>query len=483
MKEQHLALWRKIAEFKLNDSDATRPFSQKLQEENNWTPEKTARVIVEYKKFIFLCATNPNGASPSPTVDIAWHLHLTYTENYWEGLCNGILKTPLHHKPSKGGNSEQQKHNDWYRQTLVAYAQNFGHVPPDDIWELPFFFYPAQYLPPESPFLIPKRAENEVNFEENTEGVHDLVREQFEAEEMDSSDPIYLYSAYVLVAFLAVALLFPSHLKGILFLLPLAALGFLVCKLISDEGIRLSDLYQKQVAKLPRNLSPYMGAWILGGNERLTTTLIYEVADQLDFDKTINAVNLTLKKEPRNRLNPLYMALQTVESNGQTKTVSTIFIRETIKVHAEQIKQEVNQQGYKNEPMAQTVKVLVWAFFLIGFIRLLEGGNFGNPVGFLIATLVLFSFGMATAYYYRPIGFEGWRENFNLKYRDFKQNDLWLFAFGTLVLPTHINLYAMENYLKPRDESSGGDGGGSSCGGDGGGDGGGGCGGCGGCGS
>jgi hypothetical protein len=133
----HTALWKKIREFPLNEPGAAITFSNKLQEQQEWSASYTERVIEEYRKFIFLCTVAPKGASPSKAVDEAWHLHLTYTKSYWIDLCKNTLGRDLHHHPSKGGNDEDHKHEEWYKETLEFYRQAFGTEPPSDIWPPP----------------------------------------------------------------------------------------------------------------------------------------------------------------------------------------------------------------------------------------------------------------------------------------------------------------------------------------------------------
>lgn len=128
------ALWTRIQSFSLDSSKADFPFSKKLAKEENWTEDFTAKAIAEYKKFIYLCCTLPNGASPSEAVDKVWHMHLIYTENYWEEFCPNVLQQKLHHHPSKGGKSENVKHNTWFSETLKYYEDIFGEKAPEDIW-------------------------------------------------------------------------------------------------------------------------------------------------------------------------------------------------------------------------------------------------------------------------------------------------------------------------------------------------------------
>src|SRR5688572_8976976 len=133
LKEQE-TLWKKIREFPLNEPGAAIKFSSKLQEQQKWTASYTARVIEEYRRFIFLCCIAPKGASPSKAVDEAWHLHLTYTQSYWIDFCKNTLGKDIHHHPSKGGTAEDHKHTKWYKDTLQLYEQVFGFSAPPDIW-------------------------------------------------------------------------------------------------------------------------------------------------------------------------------------------------------------------------------------------------------------------------------------------------------------------------------------------------------------
>jgi hypothetical protein len=134
---QHTDLWKKIQAFPLDEPGAAITFSAKLSSQQNWSPSFTKRAIEEYRRFIFLCCISPTGASPSKVVDEVWHLHLTYTHSYWIKLCREVLGKDIHHMPSKGGDDENHKHEDWYNETLKFYKDVFGVRPPRDIWPLP----------------------------------------------------------------------------------------------------------------------------------------------------------------------------------------------------------------------------------------------------------------------------------------------------------------------------------------------------------
>ncbi|REC64453.1 hypothetical protein DRF65_02465 [Chryseobacterium pennae] len=128
------SLWTRIQGFSLDASDADFPFSKKLAKEENWSIDFTRKAIEEYKKFVYLCCILPKGASPSEIVDKVWHMHLIYTQNYWEEFCPDILKRPLHHHPSKGGFNEKMKHHHWFSTTLKNYKDVFQSDAPQDIW-------------------------------------------------------------------------------------------------------------------------------------------------------------------------------------------------------------------------------------------------------------------------------------------------------------------------------------------------------------
>jgi len=129
-----LDLWERLERFSLDDSEAVFPFSARLARENDWSLEYSQRVIMEYKRFIFLGLTAGHPVTPSVAVDQVWHLHLSYTRSYWDEMCGQLLGKPFHHGPTKGGGKEGEKFNDWYNRTLQSYQQTFGQAPPADIW-------------------------------------------------------------------------------------------------------------------------------------------------------------------------------------------------------------------------------------------------------------------------------------------------------------------------------------------------------------
>ena len=132
MKEDKL--WNRLKYFEVGDPSADFNYIDRLARENNWTVEFSVRVFEEYKKFIFLICISNHPLTPSDQVDQAWHLHLLYTESYWDEMCKDLLGVNIHHGPTKGGNEEKVKYNNWYEKTKELYYQVFDQKPPADIW-------------------------------------------------------------------------------------------------------------------------------------------------------------------------------------------------------------------------------------------------------------------------------------------------------------------------------------------------------------
>ena len=130
-------LWPQLRDFPLDEPGARRPFTRRLAEEKGWSPSYARRIVVEYRRFLYLGARAGHPVSPSGTVDEAWHLHLTYTRSYWEALCGQVLGRPFHHEPSRGGPAEAQRHARMYADTLASYLRLFGETPPAEVWPAP----------------------------------------------------------------------------------------------------------------------------------------------------------------------------------------------------------------------------------------------------------------------------------------------------------------------------------------------------------
>lgn len=126
-------LWQALSAYEVGPLDADLPFNRRLARENGWTDAHAARVFEEYRRFLYLAVTAPHPVTPSDAVDQAWHLHLTYTRDYWGRLCPQVLGRALHHGPTKGGRTEGERFFEQYALTLRSYEAAFGPAP-EDIW-------------------------------------------------------------------------------------------------------------------------------------------------------------------------------------------------------------------------------------------------------------------------------------------------------------------------------------------------------------
>lgn len=127
-------LWNKIAAYDFDDPWVKVPFSGKLARESGWPPSHLQLVIDEYRRFIYLVCISDELLSPSPDVDRVWHLHLTYTKDYWKRFCGETLGQEVHHSPGSGPSETEGRLRHAYAKTLALLAKEFGERPPIAVW-------------------------------------------------------------------------------------------------------------------------------------------------------------------------------------------------------------------------------------------------------------------------------------------------------------------------------------------------------------
>ena len=125
---------KKLIAYTIGPQDIDLTFRNRVAHENGWDLAKAERAVQEYKRFAYLCAHSRTPCTPSMEIDQVWHMHMTYTRDYWGKFCPHILGYELHHGPTEGGDDEDQKHIDQYEYTLLYYEQVFGRPPPSDLW-------------------------------------------------------------------------------------------------------------------------------------------------------------------------------------------------------------------------------------------------------------------------------------------------------------------------------------------------------------
>lgn len=121
-------LWARI-----EDHDFPRGFEDKLAQQVGGWMGTMRRVREEYRRFIYLAMISRGAVTPSVAVDQAWHLHLSYTRDYWGRFSEEVLRGQLHHDPCAGP-EERPRYKAQYAETIALYEQEFGEVPPLKIW-------------------------------------------------------------------------------------------------------------------------------------------------------------------------------------------------------------------------------------------------------------------------------------------------------------------------------------------------------------
>jgi len=137
MKAEREIIEQRLQAFQFDEQSTVDRFCARLARENGWTSQYAARALEEYKRFVLLAVTVEHSVTPSDAVDQVWHLHLTYSDSYWNHFCPEVLGQPLHHHPSKGGASARQRYLVDYSRTLDSYREVFGVPAPADIWPDP----------------------------------------------------------------------------------------------------------------------------------------------------------------------------------------------------------------------------------------------------------------------------------------------------------------------------------------------------------
>jgi hypothetical protein len=369
MKESVSKIWQKIQTFSLDNPTAALTFSQKLAKEQKWTPSFTHRAIAEYKKFMLLCATCPNGASPSETVDKVWHLHLTFTTNYWVDFCQKTLGKEIHHHPSQGGSVENQKHQDWYEETFKHYVAYFDEPPPQDIWTYPIGFAFETYL--------------------SSDSVYKNVPIQVVAPyELSVKDKNILYAYFAVIALFIVFLGNPFALNGPNFLSFYMIFAFATILPISIHFSAHEKAYEKTKSLLPEGLHLYHLAHLSGKQRRMFETIIIELTDNglLSVNEQTQKFNIhRILTTPALERNPLYHTVMALDGNTTDgKTLLEIFNQLVYRLLQSA---PLSNLDFKSNSIVNQAQ---WLWYYIGVIRFVQGVVMGKNVGILGISIFIY---------------------------------------------------------------------------------------------
>jgi hypothetical protein len=111
----------------------TLSFTRRLARDHGWSMGFATGAVREYGRFCFLAVVSATPVTPSEEVDEVWHMHLTYSRDYWDVWCGQVLGVRLHHDPTQGGPAEQTRFVLHYARTLAEYETFFG-PPPEVYW-------------------------------------------------------------------------------------------------------------------------------------------------------------------------------------------------------------------------------------------------------------------------------------------------------------------------------------------------------------
>src|SRR5688500_12726205 len=121
-------VWVALAKPGIGPATAQLSCAARLARENGWSRGHADRVTRDSMRFCFLAATVGHPVTPSDAVDQAWHLHLTYSGDYWQRFCPEVLGRALHHEPTQGGAGQQHCFFEQYAETLKSYESIFGET-------------------------------------------------------------------------------------------------------------------------------------------------------------------------------------------------------------------------------------------------------------------------------------------------------------------------------------------------------------------
>jgi hypothetical protein len=128
-------LWDHIAAQFGGSNAFTKAFASKIAKKHDWDTDYAIKVIVEYKKFIYLGIVSDFQVTPSKFIDVVWHEHILFSKGYRE-FCSEIINYTFDHSPELMPIQDQTgEFSAQYADTIKLYITEFGTEPPEDIWD------------------------------------------------------------------------------------------------------------------------------------------------------------------------------------------------------------------------------------------------------------------------------------------------------------------------------------------------------------
>jgi hypothetical protein len=105
--------------------------SARVLRDNPDLKDQIREIELEYRKFMYLCATKPRNLAisvPSQKIDEFWHCHIIHTKLYMN-FCQVLGVEYIHHSPHDENTTAEQKQLAWnnlihfYRETFGSFLQ------------------------------------------------------------------------------------------------------------------------------------------------------------------------------------------------------------------------------------------------------------------------------------------------------------------------------------------------------------------------
>jgi len=468
-------LHERLQSWSLDPPGASLLFARKLARDNGWSDSYAARVITEYRRFLYLAAMAGHPVCPSDAVDQAWHQHMLDSQGYWRDFCPHVLGQPLHHRPSTGQEGERQQLGEWYRRTLASYATTFGAPPPVDIWpqETERFRCDQRWRRVDASgcWILPKpRLPQPRWFRYRLAGL-----------------PLLAILAMGVSGCGKTALAQPLSLNGPQFLLLYGLLTAACLAVVGRLQRRLGN--GPLVAADNANLSPLEMAYLAGEQKQVVKTSLLSLLQAGEV--TVNNGVASCQAKPSRERDAVQSALLKGLAAGKRKSLALLKEVEDQEDLFAPMQQRLRTLGVIKSA-AQMTQVSVFTgvtlggLWLLGGARLIHGLASMRPVGFLVVALILVTVALVkqacTIPHRTPQG-ERLLKDLQVRYKyktvshGASDPDL-LKAFALLGLVVLSGNLASDMadpvWAGASDTNGGADGGGGGCGG--------GCGGCGGCG-
>jgi hypothetical protein len=132
-------LWSRVADYPMprpvyfrGQHTPAPDFESQIAQELSVSPLDAARLVREYRKFLYLKAIDGGLLSPPPDLDEVWHRHIDSAQGGWESFCRDAIGKPLIHRRRLSSAESRAA----YARAVTLYEREFGWRPPD-IWPSP----------------------------------------------------------------------------------------------------------------------------------------------------------------------------------------------------------------------------------------------------------------------------------------------------------------------------------------------------------